>query len=141
MILNNDSDQIETKTHLKRFEIACPAGDSFSQSNLCLGNLSILRMRSVVIMVMIQGIVLSMVMVMIIMSHDGITSDDLLVASQLSQCQSPSTPFCTIYPLHAGHTCTMFLVFLALLVHTSYLSFFLHRQNFWRIKFTPKFTQ
>ena len=22
--------------------------------------------------------------------------------------------------------------------HTSYLSFFLHRQNFWRIKFTPK---
>ena len=25
--------------------------------------------------------------------------------------------------------------------HTSYLSFFLHRQNFWRIKFTPKFTQ
>ena len=25
--------------------------------------------------------------------------------------------------------------------HTWYLSFFLHRQNFWRIKFTPKFTQ
>ena len=25
--------------------------------------------------------------------------------------------------------------------HTSYLSFFLHGQNFWRIKFTPKFTQ
>ena len=25
--------------------------------------------------------------------------------------------------------------------HTSYLSFFLHMQNFWRIKFTPKFTQ
>ena len=25
--------------------------------------------------------------------------------------------------------------------HTSYLSFFLHTQNFWRIKFTPKFTQ
>ena len=24
------------------------------------------------------------------------------------------------------------------LVHTSYLSFFLHEQNFWRIKFTPK---
>ena len=47
---------METKTHLKRFEIACPAGDSFSQSNLCLGNLSILRMRSVVIMVMIQMI-------------------------------------------------------------------------------------
>ena len=23
-------------------------------------------------------------------------------------------------------------------MHTSYLSFFLHRQNFWRIKFTPK---
>ena len=23
-------------------------------------------------------------------------------------------------------------------IHTSYLSFFLHRQNFWRIKFTPK---
>ena len=22
--------------------------------------------------------------------------------------------------------------------HTSYLSFFLHKQNFWRIKFTPK---
>ena len=22
--------------------------------------------------------------------------------------------------------------------HTSYLSFFLHEQNFWRIKFTPK---
>ena len=67
MILNNDSDQIETKTHLKRFEIACPAGDSFSQSNLCLGNLSILRMRSVVIMVMIQRIILSMVMVIYIL--------------------------------------------------------------------------
>ena len=115
---------METKTHLKRFEIACPAGDSFSQSDLCLGNLSILRMRSVVIMVMIQRIILSMVMVMvvmmimvmIIMNHDGITSDDRLVASQPSQCQSPSTPFCTIYPLHAGHTCAMFLVFLALLV-------------------------
>ena len=53
---------METKTHLKRFEIACPAGDSFSQSNLCLSNLSILRMRSVVIMVMIQRILLSMVM-------------------------------------------------------------------------------
>ena len=26
-------------------------------------------------------------------------------------------------------------------LHTSYLSFFLHGQNFWRIKFTPKFTQ
>ena len=121
VIVNIDSDQMETKTHLKRFEIACPAGDSFSQSNLCLGNLSILRMRSVVIMVMIQRIVLSMMMVMmsmvmIIMSHDGITSDDRLVASQPSQCQSPSTPFCTIYPLHAGHTCAMFLVFLALLV-------------------------
>ena len=25
--------------------------------------------------------------------------------------------------------------------HTSYLSFFLHGQNFWKIKFTPKFTQ
>ena len=25
--------------------------------------------------------------------------------------------------------------------HTSYLSFFLHRQKFWRIKFTPKLTQ
>merc|ERR1711949_97948 len=25
--------------------------------------------------------------------------------------------------------------------HTSYLSFFLHRQNFWKLKFTPKFTQ
>ena len=25
--------------------------------------------------------------------------------------------------------------------HTWYLSFFLHRQNFWRRKFTPKFTQ
>ena len=25
--------------------------------------------------------------------------------------------------------------------HTSYLSFFLHRQIFWKIKFTPKFTQ
>ena len=25
--------------------------------------------------------------------------------------------------------------------HTSYLSFFLHRQNFWRIKFTPKNAQ
>ena len=24
------------------------------------------------------------------------------------------------------------------LIHTSYLSFFLHGQNFWRIKFTPK---
>ena len=23
-------------------------------------------------------------------------------------------------------------------IHTSYLSFFLHEQNFWRIKFTPK---
>ena len=23
-------------------------------------------------------------------------------------------------------------------IHTSYLSFFLHMQNFWRIKFTPK---
>ena len=23
--------------------------------------------------------------------------------------------------------------------HTSYLSFFLHSQNFWRIKFTPKY--
>ena len=23
-------------------------------------------------------------------------------------------------------------------MHTSYLSFFLHRQNFWRLKFTPK---
>ena len=110
---------METKTHLKRFEIACPAGDSFSQSDLCLSNLSILRMRSVVIMVMIQRIILSivmvmMIMVMIIMNHDGITSDDLLVASQPSQCQSPSTPFCTIYPLHAGHTCAMFLVFFAL---------------------------
>ena len=58
---------METKTHLKRFEIACPAGDSFPQSNLCLGNLSILRMRSVVIMVMIQRIILSMVMVMMVM--------------------------------------------------------------------------
>ena len=58
---------METKTHLKRFEIACPAGDSFSQSNLCLGNLSILRMRSVVIIVMIQRIILSMVMVMMMM--------------------------------------------------------------------------
>ena len=26
----------------------------------------------------------------------------------------------------------------AVLVHTSYLSFFLHWQNFWKIKFTPK---
>ena len=26
-------------------------------------------------------------------------------------------------------------------IHTSYLSFFLHRQNFWRIKFPQKFTQ
>ena len=26
-------------------------------------------------------------------------------------------------------------------VHTSYLSFFLHGQNFWKIKFTPKFPQ
>ena len=25
--------------------------------------------------------------------------------------------------------------------HTSYLSFFLHEQNFWRIKFTPKKTR
>ena len=25
--------------------------------------------------------------------------------------------------------------------HTSYLSFFLHMQNFWRIRFTPKLTQ
>ena len=25
--------------------------------------------------------------------------------------------------------------------HTWYLSIFLHRQNFWKIKFTPKFTQ
>ena len=24
--------------------------------------------------------------------------------------------------------------------HTSYLSFFLHMQNFWRIEFTPKYT-
>ena len=27
------------------------------------------------------------------------------------------------------------------LFHTLYLSFFLHGQNFWKIKFTPKFTQ
>ena len=27
------------------------------------------------------------------------------------------------------------------IAHTSYLSFFLYMQNFWRIKFTPKFTQ
>ena len=25
-------------------------------------------------------------------------------------------------------------------IHTSYLSFFLHEQNFWRVKFTPKYT-
>ena len=121
---NHDSDQMETKTHLKRFEIACPAGDSFSQAKLCLGNLSILSMRSVVIMVMMQRIILSMVMVMmammitvmmimvmIIMNQNGITSDDRLVASQPSQCQSPSTPFCIIYPLHAGHTCAISLFF------------------------------
>ena len=28
-----------------------------------------------------------------------------------------------------------------LIFHTSYLSFFLHGQNFWKIKFTLKFTQ
>ena len=60
---------METKTHLKRFEIACPAGDSFSQAKLCLGNLSILSMRSVVmIMVMMQRIILSMVMVMMMIT-------------------------------------------------------------------------
>ena len=42
--------------------------------------------------------------------------------------------FCVLYDLHQNH-CG------AALIHTSYLSFCLHRQNFWRIKFTPKFTQ
>ena len=28
--------------------------------------------------------------------------------------------------------------FFSAILHTSYLSFFLHEQNFWRIKFTPK---
>ena len=71
-------------------------------------------MMIMVMMIMVMMIMVMIIMVMIIMNRDGITSDDCLVASQPSQCQSPSTPFCTIYPLHAGHTCAISLFFLAL---------------------------
>ena len=37
-----------------------------------------------------------------------------------------------------GLNCRAIIIYI---VHTSNLSFFVHGQNFWKIKFTPKFTQ
>ena len=41
------------------------------------------------------------------------------------------------YGSASQNMCFKEFLFLAVM-HTSYLSFFLHEQNFWRIKFTPK---
>ena len=43
---------------------------------------------------------------------------------------------------HNGCAGLLLMMLMKMMInHTSFLSFFLHRQIFWRIKFTPKFTQ